>query len=471
MAQEAYDVIVVGSGPGGYAAAARSAELGFKTACIEKSPRLGGVCLNVGCIPSKALLDSSEHFEYTRTKLAEHGISVGDVTVDLARMMSRKDAVVENLTSQVRSLLNNRKVEIVHGAARLIAADRIEVITESASRSFQARYIFLAAGSEPVKVPGLAFDGKYIVSSTQALSFDTVPKHLVIVGGGYIGLELGTVWRRLGAKVTVIEMLPEIASTLDRQIGRTLQRLLEKQGMTFHLGTRVVQAEVIGETVWVTLDAEGAQTKLECDKLLIAVGRKPLTAVLGLENVGVKTDARSGQIVVDAAYRTNIPNIYAIGDLIAGPMLAHKASAEARAAMDGLAGLHSEVNYDAIPAVVYTWPEAASVGLTEEQLKTREIPYKTGNFPFSGVGRALCLGEKEGFVKMLAHVKTDRLLGVHILGPRASELIAECTLAMEFGASAEDLARTIHAHPTLAESLQEAALRQISLAPSKEPGA
>ena len=396
---------------------------------------------------------------------------MGDVTVDLARMMSRKDAIVENLTSQVRTLLTSRKVELVHGAARLIAADRIEVTTENASRTLQARHILLAAGSEPVKVPGLAFDGKYVVSSTEALSFDTVPKHLVIVGGGYIGLELGTVWRRLGAKVTVVEMLPMIASTLDRQIGRTLQRLLEKQGMLFHLGTRVVHAEVIGETVWITLDVEGAQTTLECDKLLVAVGRKPLTTGLGLEDVGVKTDARSGQIVVDAAYRTNIPNIYAIGDLIAGPMLAHKASAEARAAVDGLAGLYGEVNYDALPVVVYTWPEAASVGLTEEQLKAREIPYNTGSFPFSGIGRALCLGEKEGFVKMLTHTKTDRLLGVHILGPRASELLAECTLALELGASAEDLARTIHAHPTLAESIQEAALRQMYLAPSNGPGA
>ncbi|GAK59155.1 dihydrolipoyl dehydrogenase [Candidatus Vecturithrix granuli] len=457
MAQESYDVIVIGSGPGGYTAAARAAEHGLKAVCIEKSPRLGGVCLNVGCIPSKALLDSSEHFEYTRTKLAEHGVNVNDVTFDLTRMMSRKDAIVENLTGQVRRLLNNRKVEIVHGAARLIAADRVEVLMENVSRILSAKYILLAAGSEPVNVPGLVFDGKYIVTSTEALAFDRVPKHLVIVGGGYIGLELGTVWRRLGAKVTVIEMLPEIASTLDRQIGRTLQRLLEKQGMSFHLGTRASQAQVIGETVWVTLETEDKSATIECDKLLVAVGRKPLTTGLGLEDVGVKTDARSGQIVVDAAYCTTIPNIYAIGDLIAGPMLAHKASAEARAAVDGFAGLYSEVNYDALPAVVYTWPEAASVGLTEEQLKAREIPYKTGNFPFNGVGRALCLGEKEGFVKMLAHAKTDRLLGVHIIGPRASELIAECTLAMEFGASAEDLARTIHAHPTLAEGIQEAA--------------
>lgn len=457
MAHALYDLIIIGSGPGGYVAAARAAEIGFKTACIEKSPRMGGVCLNIGCIPSKALLDSSEHFEYSRTKLAAHGVNVDNVSLDLPRMMSRKNTIVENLTDQVHTLLKSRKVEVVHGAARLIAADRVEVTTEKASQILSAKTILLATGSEPAKVPGLPFDGKYIVSSTEALAFDTVPEHLVVVGGGYIGLELGTVWRRLGAKVTVVEMLPLIASSLDRQIGRMLQRLLEKQGMIFHLGTRVPQAEVIGKTVRVTLDVEGAQTRLECDKLLIAAGRKPLTSGLGLEEVGVKTDARSGRIVVDAVYHTNIPNIYAIGDLIDGPMLAHKASSEARAAVDGLAGLYSEVNYDAIPSVVYTWPEAASVGLTEEQLKEREIPYHTSHFPFSGVGRALCLGAKEGFVKILTHARTNRVVGGHIIGPHASELIAECTLAMEFGASAEDLARTIHAHPTLSESIQEAA--------------
>lgn len=456
-----YDLIVIGSGPGGYVAAARAAELGLSTACIEKSPRLGGVCLNVGCIPSKALLESSEHVEFTHTNLAEHGVNAREVSLDLVRMMSRKEAIVANLTGQIRTLLQGRKVEIIHGAARLVDAHRVAIKTEKETLTLEADHILLAAGSKPIEVPGLTFDGTHIVSSTEALAFETVPEHLVIVGGGYIGLELGTVWRRLGAKVTVVEMLPTIASTLDRQIGRTLQRMLQKQGLSFQLGTKVVQAEAQGERVQVTVVSDGKQSHLECDKLLVAVGRRPNTDDLGLEAVGLMTDARSGQIVVDAAYRTNIPTIYAIGDLIPGPMLAHKASAEARAAVEGIAGVTAEVNYDAIPAVVYTWPEASGVGLTEEQLKERDIPYKTGSFPFSGIGRALCLGEKEGFVKILAHARTDRILGVHLIGPRVSELIAECTLAMEFGASAEDLARTIHAHPTLAEGIQEAALAML----------
>ena len=458
MAQKRYDVIVIGSGPGGYVAAARAAELGLHVACVEKSPRLGGVCLNVGCIPSKALLDSSEHFELANKHFAEHGIITGEIGLDLPAMMRRKEQVVENLTGQVNTLLQGHNVDIIHGTARLITNDRVEVKNDTETLSLQGTSILLATGSEPVTIPGLEFDGAQIVSSTEALSFDKVPEHLVIVGGGYIGLELGSVWKRLGAKVTVIEMLPTIASTLDRQLSRTLERMLAKQGLDFRLQTKVTSADVSGEKVQVTLESDGNTSSLECDKLLVAVGRRPLTRNMGLEELGVKMDARTGYVLIDESYRTSVPNIYAIGDIVPGPMLAHKASAEGRAAVECLAGRYGEVNYDTIPAIVYTWLEVASVGLTEEQLKERNIPYTVGNFPFAGVGRARCMGEKDGFVKILAHAKTDRLLGVHIIGPRASDMIAECVLAMEFGASAEDIARTIHAHPTLAEGLQEAAI-------------
>lgn len=456
--QQQYDLLIIGSGPGGYVAAVRAAELGMKVACVEKLSRLGGVCLNVGCIPSKALLDSSEHYEFTQQHLAEHGIKVNEVSVDVATMITRKEQVVETLTSQVKTLLEGHKVTIIHGQARLIANDRVEVYDGSETLTLQARSILLATGSESIVVPGLGFDGERIVSSTEALSFDAVPEHLVIVGGGYIGLELGTVWRRLGSKVTVVEMLPNVAATLDRQVGRTLERLLAKQGLELRVNTKVSNAEVAGDKVTVTLESKGEESSLECDKLLVAVGRRPLTKNLGLEELSINTDSRTGQILVDEQYRTNIPNIYAIGDVVPGPMLAHKASAEGRAAVECLAGLPGEVSYDTIPAIVYTWPEVASVGLTEEQLKERDTPYKVGNFPFAGVGRARCMGEKDGFVKILAHAKTDRVLGVHIIGPRASDMIAECVVAMEFGASAEDLARTIHGHPTLAEGIQEAAL-------------
>ncbi|MBD3308100.1 dihydrolipoyl dehydrogenase [candidate division KSB3 bacterium] len=457
-----YDLIIIGSGPGGYVAAVRAAELGLRTACVERWPRLGGVCLNIGCIPSKALLDSSEQFDLARNHFAEHGITTGEVGLNLEAMMTRKAQVVETLTSQVSTLLHNHDVEIMQGTARLVASDRVEVTPTAKSSAdapltLQANAILLATGSEPISVTGLAFDGEHIVSSTEALAFETVPEHLVIVGGGYIGLELGSVWKRLGANVTVVEMLPTIAATLDRQVGRTLQRMLAKQGLEFHLNTKVSTAQVTGDTVQVTLESDGQESTLECDKLLVAVGRSPLTRNLGLEEVGVTLDPRTKHVLIDERYCTNIPTIYAIGDIVPGPMLAHKASAEARAAVECIAGLPGEVNYDAIPAIVYTWPEVASVGLTEEQLKEREIPYRTGNFPFAGVGRARCMGEKEGFVKLLAHAKTDRLLGVHIIGPRASEMIAEGVLAMEFGASSEDLARTIHGHPTLAEGVQEAA--------------
>jgi dihydrolipoamide dehydrogenase len=453
-----YDLVIIGSGPGGYVAAVRAAQLGLKTACVEKSARLGGVCLNVGCIPSKALLDSSEYYHLAREHFAEHGIKTGRLTLELATLMKRKDMVVKELTDSVQKLLEGNRIDIIHGSAHLLGDKQVEVTLGKKKRILQGESILLATGSRPVEVPGMLFDGERIVSSTEALNFDTVPKNLGIVGGGYIGLELGSVWMRLGSKVTVIEMLPKIATTLDGQVGRALDRLLKKQGMLFKLNTRVVKAQKTAKKVKVTLEKDGQTTSMSFDKLLVAVGRRPLTEGLGIEDAGVQTDSQTGQILVNTAYQTSVPGVYAIGDLTPGPMLAHKASAEGIAAVENIAGHAGEVNYDAIPSVVYTWPEVASVGLTEEAVKEREIPYCVGTYPFSGAGRARCMGEKDGFVKLIAHGKTDRILGVHIIGPRAADMIAECVLALEFGASSEDIARTVHGHPTFSEALQEAAM-------------
>jgi len=459
-----YDVVIIGSGPGGYVAAVRAARLGMKVACVEKEPRLGGVCLNFGCIPSKALLDSSEYYHLAKEQFAAHGIKTGRVSLDLPAMMARKEKVVQELTENVRKLLEGHKIEIIQGTARLAGPDRVEIATEDSGSkkgkdlTLQANAIILATGAEPVSAPGLEFDGRHLIGSREALSLDSVPRHLGIVGGGYIGLELGSVWLRLGAKVTVIELLPNIAAALDGQVGRKLQRVLKRQGINFRMQTRVAAAKVSNKSVQVDLESKKGNESLSCDRLLISVGRRPRTGGLGIEALGIKTDPDTGHLLVDGSYRTNIPSIYAIGDLIAGPMLAHKASAEGIAAAECIAGKPGEVNYDAIPSVIYTWPEVASVGLTEEQVKERNIDYCTGTFPFSGAARARCLGETEGFVKVIAHKKTDRLLGVHIIGPRAADMIAECVLAVEFGASSEDIARTIHGHPTLAEALQEAAM-------------
>jgi dihydrolipoamide dehydrogenase len=456
-AASAYDLVVIGGGPGGYTAAVRAAQLGLKTACVEKWPRLGGVCLNVGCIPSKALLDSSEYFHLARTQFAGHGIRTGEVGIDIAKMMSRKDQVVKDLTDNVRKLLEAHKVEIFQGTARLAGRERVEVSGEP-SRTLDAKNIILATGSEPASLPGIAFDGKLIVSSTEALQFDAVPQNLGIIGGGYIGIELGSVWLRLGAQVTVIEMLPDIVAAMDGQVSRRLLRVLKKQGFNFRLETRVTSATVDAGKVKVAVETEGRSETLEFDRLLVCVGRRPVTQGLGLESAGIAPDPKTGFIHVDASLRTGVPGIYAIGDLVPGPMLAHKASAEGLAAAQIIAGKFGEVNYDAIPAIVYTAPEVASVGLTEEQVKERGIPYVTGVYPFTGNGRAKCFGDTEGLVKLIAHQKTDRLLGAHIIGPRAAEMIAEAVLAVEFGASLEDLAGTVHGHPTFAEALMEAAM-------------
>ncbi|MGD8256048.1 MAG: dihydrolipoyl dehydrogenase [Desulfobacterales bacterium] len=465
MAQKVnYDVVIIGSGPGGYVAAVRAAQLGMTVACVEKEPRLGGVCLNVGCIPSKALLDSSEYFHLAKDQFAEHGIKTGRLSLDLPTMMARKEKVVQELTDNVRKLLEGNKIDIIHGTARLAGADRVAV-DENPGKSgkngrlnLEATAIILATGSEPIALPGLEFNGHQIVNSSDALKFKTIPKHLCVVGGGYIGLELGSVWLRLGAKVTVIEMLAKIATNLDGQVGRKLQRVLKRQGINFHMQSKVTSAKTLAKSVRVELQTKKGDQSLSCSRLLVSVGRKPLTRSLGLEEAGVKTDPDSGHIVVDASYRTSIPSIYAIGDLVPGPMLAHKASAEGIAAAECIAGKPCDVNYNAIPAVIYTWPEVASVGLTEEQVKALDIPYCTGTYPFAGAGRARCMGETEGFVKVIAHGKSDRVLGIHIIGPRAADMIAEGVLAVEFGASSEDIARTIHGHPTFAEALQEAAM-------------
>lgn len=456
--KEKFDVIIIGAGPGGYVAAVRAARLGMKVACVEKEERLGGVCLNVGCIPSKALLDSSEYYSLAKNKFSGHGINISNISLDLKKMMARKQQVVESLTDSVRQLLKSNKIQVFHGIARLANGTEVEIQTsDSDSQIISAENILLATGSTPVEIKGLAFDGNHIVSSTEALAFESVPEHLVVVGGGYIGLELGSVWARLGAKVTVIEMMPSIAGATDGQVARTLLRILKKQGLEIELNTKVLKAEIGNNGVDVYIEKKEKQETLTCDKVLVAVGRRPLTDGLNLDAVGVETDA-TGRIMVDETFRSSTKTIYAIGDLIAGPMLAHKASAEGRAAVENMAGKAGEVNYDAIPAIVYTWPEVACVGLTEEQLKDRKIPYCVGTYPFTGAGRARCMGETDGFVKMLSHSKTDRILGVHIIGPRAADMIAEAVLAIETGASSEDIARVIHGHPTFSEALQEAAM-------------
>jgi dihydrolipoamide dehydrogenase len=461
---EIYDLCVIGAGPGGYVACVRAAQLGLKVVCVEKGPRLGGVCLNIGCIPSKALLDSSEYYRLATSRLADHGILSDGVRLDLPAMMARKDQIVRDLSNNVLKLLEGNKIKVVHGSARLVDGDKVEVILGadgnpgSDRTRIEAASILLATGSEPVALPGLPFDGLRIVSSTEALAFSKVPEHLAIVGGGYIGLELGSIWNRLGSKVTVIEMLPNIASTLDGQIRRAFERSLAKQGFAFRLKTKVTTARVEADEVHLVVECDGREETITCDRLLVAVGRRPLTRGLGLEEVGVRMDSGNGRVWVDENYRTSVSSIYAIGDLIAGPMLAHKASAEGVAVVECIAGLPGEVNYDAIPAVIYTFPEVASVGLTEEQVQARGIEHNVGAYPFAGAGRARCMGETEGLVKIITHAKTDRILGVHIFGPRASDLIGEGVLAIEFNMTSRDFAHAVHGHPTFSEALHEAAL-------------
>ncbi|MFE0757532.1 dihydrolipoyl dehydrogenase [Inquilinus sp. NPDC058860] len=450
-----YDLIVIGSGPGGYVAAIRAAQLGLKTACVEKMPTLGGTCLNIGCIPSKALLHASEKFEEAGHALAAFGIKVSGVELDLPGMMGHKDKVVKANTDGIDFLFKKNKIDRLLGHARFTAKDRIEV----EGKTYAAKNFIIATGSDSTPLKGVEVDETRIVTSTGALSLPEVPKHLVVIGGGVIGLELGSVWARLGAKVTVVEFLDRILPTNDGEVSKQMQRILAKQGMAFKLSSKVTAAQKTDKSVTLTVEpAKGGDAEtIEADYVLLSIGRRPYTDGLGLDAAGVELDER-GRIRTDKHFRTNVEGIYAIGDVIAGAMLAHKAEDEGVAVAEILAGQAGHVNYDAIPSVVYTWPEVASVGRSEEELKQAGVAYKAGKFPFLANGRARAMNATDGFVKILADAKTDRVLGVHIIGAEAGTIIAECVLAMEFGASAEDIARTCHAHPTLNEVVKEAAL-------------
>lgn len=457
--QRVFDAVIVGGGPGGYVAAIRAAQLGLRVALVEKRSTLGGTCLNVGCIPSKALLDSSELFVMASQELAGHGIEVEPPRLNVPAMIARKRKVVEELTRGIEALMKKNGVTVVRGVGRLAGSRRVIVEGEREVVELEAtQNILLATGSVPVEIPVARFDGQVVVSSTEALEFQSVPEHLVVVGAGFIGLELGSVWRRLGARVTVVEMLPRIVPMMDTEVGDALLRALRKQGLVFELGAKVVDVTVAGQEANVTIEkADGSRATITCDKVLVAVGRKPCTEGLGLEQVGVVLDER-GRVVIDEHFRTSVAGVSAIGDLVRGPMLAHKAEEEGVAWAELLAGRAGHVNYDAIPGVIYTWPEAAYVGLTESQARERYgEAVKVGKFPFAANGRAKAAGEREGFVKIVAGPR-GRVLGVHIFGPRASELVAEAVSVIEFGGTAEDIARTCHAHPTLSEAVKEAAL-------------
>jgi len=455
MADGQYDVIVVGAGPGGYVCAIRAAQLGLRTACVEKRATLGGTCLNVGCIPSKAMLTSSHKFEEVSSHLSTHGVVVGNVKLDLKAMMAHKNKVVSDNTKGIEFLFKKNKIDWLKGEGVVTAPDQITV----AGKTYTAKHIVIATGSESMPLKGVEVDEKQICTSTGALELESVPKSMVVIGGGVIGLELGSVWARLGTKVTVVEFLDRILPGMDGEVAKNFQRILEKQGFSFKLGSKVTGAKKDASGVTLTVEpAKGGEAEsLKADVVLLAIGRRAYTAGLGLDKVGVAMDER-GRVVVDSHFQSNVPGIYAIGDVIAGPMLAHKAEDEGVAIAEIIAGQHGHVNYDAIPGVVYTHPEVANVGQTEEQLKAAGIAYKVGKFPFSANGRARAMNETEGFVKILADAATDRVLGCHIIGPEAGTLIAEVVTTIEFGGSAEDIGRVCHAHPTLSETVKEAAL-------------
>jgi len=456
---EQFDAVVIGGGPGGYNAAIRLGQLGLKAACIDKRGRFGGTCLNIGCIPSKALLFASERFEEAKTEFAKIGIKA-EIGLDLPAMMKQKDKVVGELTKGVEFLFKKNKVEAITGEAKILSPGKVEVHgPDGVSRIVETKHIIIATGSEVMPLLGVTPDEERIVTSTGILSLKAVPKRLLIVGAGVIGLELGSVWRRLGSAITVVEFLDRITPGLDNEISKQFQRILTKQGMSFQLSTKVVSVDAKGESLKVTVEpaAGGAQQVIETDVMLVAIGRRPYTANLGLAEAGVALDAK-GRVITDGHYKTNVPGIWAVGDCREGPMLAHKAEDEAVACAERIAGRAGHVNYDAIPSVVYTTPEVATVGKTEEELKATGVAFKIGKFPFTANARAKTIVSTEGFVKILADAKTDRVLGVHIIGPEAGNLIAEATLAIEFGASSEDIARTCHAHPTLTEAVRQAAM-------------
>ncbi len=455
---DSFDVIVIGGGPGGYNTAIRAGQLGLSAACIDKRGAFGGTCLNIGCIPSKALLHASERFHEAQSEFAGLGIKAS-VELDLAGMMARKDKVVGELTKGVEYLFKKNKVEPIVGEAKIVSAGKVEVKGKDGVRTLTAKNIVIATGSDVARLPGVTIDEKQIVSSTGAIALKEVPKRLLVVGAGVIGLELGSVWRRLGSEVTVVEFLDRITPGIDGEIGKAFQRILTKQGFTFQLSTKVVGVEKARTGLKVTVEpaAGGDRSVIETDILLVAIGRVPYTAGLGLEEAGVALDRR-GRVVTDNHYRTNVPGVWAIGDVREGPMLAHKAEDEAVAVAEIIAGKAGHVNYDAIPSVVYTAPEVASVGKTEEELKAAGIAYKIGKFPFTANARAKTIAATEGLVKIIADAATDKVLGCHIVGPEAGNIIAEVVLAIEFGASSEDIARTCHSHPTLTEAVRQAAM-------------
>jgi dihydrolipoamide dehydrogenase len=458
MASDKFDVVIIGSGPGGYVAAIRAGQLGLKTAIVEKDKDLGGTCLNVGCIPSKALLTSSDHFIFAKKEAAKHGIIIENATVDLNKMQQRKDKVVRTMNSGVRALMKTNKVTTFEGLGTITAAGKVSVKgSHGNAQEIETKNIIIATGSAAAELPFAKFDGKTIVSSTEALTFTEPPKKFLVIGAGAIGLELGSVWNRLGSEVTILEFLPRIAVGFDLELSNLLQRSLTAQGITFHLEAKVSAIELKsgGATAMATKGNE--ELKFDADKVLVSVGRKPFTEGLGAEKVGVEFDDKK-RIKVDKYFKTNVEGIYAIGDVIAGPMLAHKASDEGIVCVEHIAGKDGHINYNAIAGIIYTNPELAGVGLTEEQAKEQKLDYHVGRFPFRATGRAVANEDFEGIVKFIADAKTDRILGCHILQHAASELIAEAVSVIEFGGSSEDLGRTVHAHPTLSEAVKEAAL-------------
>ena len=453
-----FDVVIIGSGPGGYVAAIRAGQLGLKTAIVEKDKELGGTCLNIGCIPSKALLTSSDHFIFAKKEAAKHGIMIDNVQVDLGKMQQRKEKVVKTLTGGVRSLMKTNKVTTFEGFGTIAAPGKVSVKSSAGeTEEIETKNIVIATGSAAVELPFAKFDGTTILSSTEALCFTEPPPKLLVIGAGAIGLELGSVWSRLGSEVTMLEFLPRIAIGFDLELSNLLQRSLTAQGMTFHLETKVTAVKVENGHATATATKGSEELKFEADKVLVSVGRRPFSEGLGAEKVGVAFDDKK-RIKIDDHFRTNVEGIYAIGDVVAGPMLAHKAEDEGIACVEIIAGKAGHVNYDVIPGIIYTNPELAGVGLTEEQAKEKGIEYRVGKFPFRANGRALANEDLDGMAKIIANAKTDRILGAHILQHAASELIAEAASVMEFGGSSEDLARTVHSHPTLSEAVKEAAM-------------
>ncbi|HET9798884.1 MAG TPA: dihydrolipoyl dehydrogenase [Gemmatimonadaceae bacterium] len=452
------DVVIIGGGPGGYVAAIRAGQLGLATVCVEMDSTLGGTCVNVGCIPSKALLNSSEHVEFMREHAAEHGIDVGEVKVDVARMLARKDAVVGQNTKGIEFLFRKHKVTWAKGRGTLRAGNLVDVVSaDGGTTTYQAKHVVIATGSVPIELPFLKFDEERVLSNVGALKIPQVPKHLVVIGGGVIGLELGSVWRRLGAKVTVVELAPTILPGMDAELVKEADRVFRKQGLELRTGAKVAGARREGDTIRLDVEKDGATETLEADHVLVSVGRKPSLGGIDAAALGLALGTR-GEVLVDDQMRTNLPNVLAIGDCVGGKLLAHKAEEEGVVAVEVIAGQPVHMHYKSIPSVVYTWPEIASVGLAEHEVKASGRQYRVGKFPFTANGRARTAGDAVGFVKLIADAETDELLGAHMIGPNVSELIAEVVLGFEYRASSEDIGITVHAHPTLSEATKEAAL-------------